>query len=53
MARGSLKKSTSLLNKMQTDLSDYSVGLNLKTYLNTFIRQMQDVINNYKSSIRF
>ena len=49
MARGSLKKSTSLLNKMQTDLSDYSVGLNLKTYLNTFIRQMQDVPTTTKA----
>jgi len=43
MARGSLKKSTALLNKMKTDLSEYSIGLNLKTYLNTFIRQMSDI----------
>ena len=53
MARGSLKKSTSLLNKMQTDLSDYSVGLNLKTYLNTFIRQMQDVPTTTKAVSSF
>jgi len=43
MARGSLKKSTPLLNKMKTDLSEYSIGLNLKTYLNTFVRQMSDI----------
>ena len=30
MARGSLKKSTSLLNKMQTDLSDYSFRFKFK-----------------------
>ena len=43
MARGSLKKSSQLLNKMKTDLSEYSIGLNLKTYLNTFVRQMSDI----------
>ena len=43
MARGSLKKSSQLLNKMKTDLSEYSIGLNLKTYLNTFVRQMADI----------
>ena len=48
-ARGSLKKSTPVLNKMKTDLSDYSIGLNLKTYLNTFVRQMADIPKTEKA----
>jgi len=30
-------------------LSEYSIGLNLKTYLNTFVRQMEDIPSTAKA----
>jgi len=38
MASGSLKKSKELLNKIKTEKNTLSVGVQLKSYLNSFIR---------------
>ena len=43
MAGGSLKKSKELLNKIKTETNTLSVGVQLKTYLNSFIRAATDL----------
>ena len=51
MASGSLKKSKEILNKIKTEKNTLSVGVQLKSYLNSFIRAATDLLVQKKQQI--
>ena len=53
MASGSLKKSKELLNKVKTEKNTLSVGVQLKTYLNSFIRAASDLPSTKETASKF
>ena len=53
MASGSLKKSKELLNKIKTEKNTLSVGVQLKTYLNSFIRAATDLPSTKETASKF
>jgi len=53
MASGSLKKSKELLNKVKTEKNTLSVGVQLKTYLNSFIRAASDLPSTKETANKF
>jgi len=53
MASGSLKKSKELLNKVKTEKNTLSVGVQLKTYLNSFIRAASDLPSTKDTASKF
>ena len=53
MARGSLKKSRALLNRMPVEDNPLSVGVALKTYLNSFIRAGTDLPSTKETASNF
>ena len=53
MASGSLKKSKELLNKVKTEKNTLSVGVQLKTYLNSFIRAATDLPSTKETANKF
>jgi len=53
MAGGSLKKSKELLNKIKTETNTLSVGVQLKTYLNSFIRAATDLPSTKETASKF
>ena len=53
MAGGSLKQSKEMLNKVKTETSTLSVGVQLKTYLNSFIRAATDLPSTKEVSTKF
>ena len=53
MASGSLKKSKEMLNKIKTEKNTLSVGVQLKTYLNSFIRAGTDLPSTAKTAEAF
>jgi len=53
MAGGSLKQSKEMLNKIQTETSTLSVGVQLKTYLNSFIRAATDLPSTSETAQKF
>jgi len=53
MANGSLGKSKEMLNKMSTQTNTLSVGVQLKTYLNSFIRAATDLPSTKETSSKF
>ena len=53
MAGGSLKQSKEMLNKIKTETSTLSVGVQLKTYLNSFIRAATDLPSTKETSSKF
>ncbi len=53
MAIGSLKQSKELLNKISTDTNTLSVGVQLKTYLNSFIRAATDLPSTKETAAKF
>ena len=53
MASGSLKKSKELLNKIKTEKNTLSVGVQLKTYLNSFIRAATDLPSTKETANKF
>ncbi len=53
MACGSLKKSKEVLNKMKTETNTLSVGVQLKTYLNSFIRAATDLPSTKETASKF
>ena len=53
MAGGSLKKSKELLNKIKTETNTLSVGVQLKTYLNSFIRAATDLPSTKETANKF
>ena len=53
MAQGSLKKSKELLNKIKTEKNTLSVGVQLKTYLNSFIRAATDLPSTKDTAAQF
>ena len=53
MAGGSLKKSKELLNKIATETNTLSVGVQLKTYLNSFIRAATDLPSTKETAAKF
>ena len=53
MASGSLKKSKELLNKIKTEKNTLSVGVQLKSYLNSFIRAATDLPSTKETANKF
>ena len=53
MASGSLKKSKEMLNIMSTQKNTLSVGVQLKTYLNSFIRAATDLPSTKETAGKF
>tara|TARA_X000001382_G_scaffold125680_2_gene111405 strand:- start:1606 stop:2829 length:1224 start_codon:yes stop_codon:yes gene_type:complete len=53
MASGSLKQSKELLNKIKTEKNTLSVGVQLKTYLNSFIRAASDLPSTKETANKF
>ena len=53
MANGSLGKSKEMLNKMSTQTNTLSVGVQLKTYLNSFIRAATDLPSTKDTANKF
>tara|TARA_R100001480_G_scaffold108370_1_gene110134 strand:+ start:475 stop:1701 length:1227 start_codon:yes stop_codon:yes gene_type:complete len=53
MASGSLKKSKEMLNIMATQKNTLSVGVQLKTYLNSFIRAATDLPSTKETAGKF
>ena len=53
MARGSLKKSRALLNRMPVEDNPLSIGVALKTYLNSFIRAGTDLPSTKETAQKF
>ena len=53
MASGSLKKSKEMLNKIKTEKNTLSVGVQLKTYLNSFIRAATDLPSTKETANKF
>jgi len=53
MAMGSLKQSKELLNKMATQTNTLSIGVQLKTYLNSFIRAATDLPSTKETASKF
>jgi hypothetical protein len=53
MANGSLGKSKEMLNKMSTQTNTLSVGVQLKTYLNSFIRAATDLPSTKETANNF
>jgi len=53
MANGSLGKSKEMLNKMATQTNTLSVGVQLKTYLNSFIRAATDLPSTKETANKF
>jgi len=53
MAEGSLKQSKEMLNKIKTETSTLSVGVQLKTYLNSFIRAATDLPSTKEVATKF
>ena len=53
MANGSLGKSKEMLNKMSTQTNTLSVGVQLKTYLNSFIRAATDLPSTKETANKF
>ena len=53
MASGSLKQSKELLNKIKTEKNTLSIGVQLKTYLNSFIRAATDLPSTTETATNF
>ena len=53
MASGSLKKAKEMLNIMSTQKNTLSVGVQLKTYLNSFIRAATDLPSTKETANKF
>ena len=53
MANGSLGKAKEMLNKMSTQTNTLSVGVQLKTYLNSFIRAATDLPSTKETANKF
>ena len=53
MASGSLKQSKELLNKIKTEKNTLSIGVQLKTYLNSFIRAATDLPSTVETATNF
>ena len=53
MARGSLKKSRGLLNRIPTEDNPLSIGVAMKTYLNSFIRAGTDLPSTKDTATNF
>ena len=53
MARGSLNKSKELLNKIKVEKNTLSIGVQLKTYLNSFIRAATDLPSTKETAANF
>ena len=53
MASGSLKQSKELLNKLKTEKNTLSIGVQLKTYLNSFIRAATDLPSTTETATNF
>ena len=53
MASGSLKQSKELLNKIKTEKNTLSIGVQLKTYLNSFIRAATDLPSTKETANKF
>jgi|TARA_R100001129_G_C5323131_1_gene248085 hypothetical protein len=53
MAVGSLKQSKELLNKIKSETNTLSVGVQLKTYLNSFIRAATDLPSTKETATKF
>ena len=53
MASGSLNQSKELLNKIKTEKNTLSIGVQLKTYLNSFIRAATDLPSTTETATNF